>query len=212
MVVVTSLGPPDEGVMHTETETTAYINEKCIGQGTLYISEARVSWVGGGSPAGDGHKFSLEYPHVALHAVSRDVASFPHVENLYLMIDAKLIDSDGSGGSVTPISTDHDDESSGSSENDGGEADTMTEIRFAPRNKDRLQDMFKAMSACQALHPDPGDENDDGEDENGEDDEEDEDEDGGMFDDAEEGDDEAGGPEGPHSNGEQQQQQQPMDE
>ena len=66
MVVVTSLGPPEEGIHHKEEKTTTYINEKNIGKGTLYVSESRVSWVGD-----VGHKFSLEYPHISLHAVSR---------------------------------------------------------------------------------------------------------------------------------------------
>ena len=66
MVVVTSLGPPEEGIHHKEEGTTTYVNEKCLGKGTLYISESRVSWVGDA-----GHKFSLEYPHISLHAISR---------------------------------------------------------------------------------------------------------------------------------------------
>ena len=66
MVVVSSLGPPEEGIHHTEECTTTYVNEKCLGKGTLYVSESRVSWVGDA-----GHKFSLEYPHISLHAVSR---------------------------------------------------------------------------------------------------------------------------------------------
>ena len=66
MVVVSSLGPPEEGIHHTEEGTTTYVNEKCLGKGTLYVSESRVSWVGDA-----GHKFSLEYPHISLHAVSR---------------------------------------------------------------------------------------------------------------------------------------------
>ena len=66
MVVVTSLGPPEEGIHHKEENTTTYVNEKSLGKGTLYVSESRVSWVGD-----RGHQFSLEYPHISLHAVSR---------------------------------------------------------------------------------------------------------------------------------------------
>ena len=36
-----------------------------------------------------GQGFSLEYPAVSLHAVSRDPTAFPQ-ENLYLMVDANL--------------------------------------------------------------------------------------------------------------------------
>jgi len=192
MVVVTSLGPPEEGLRHTEPNTLTYINEKGLGKGSLYISESRVSWVGDA-----GHKFSLEYEHIALHAVSRDTSGFPHSEHLYLMIDKKLVDSDGMPTPTsTPESSDVDDED----EADDGE--DMTEIRFVPENKDCLQDLFKAMSECQALHPDPADSDQEAEADmeggEGEDDDEEgegEGEDGeddagaGQFDDAEEGQD-----------------------
>ena len=85
MVVVSSLGPPEEGVVLKESGVATFINEKRLGKGTLHISEARVTWVGE-----TGHTFSLEYNHIALHAVSRDLTVFPHTECLYLMIDAKL--------------------------------------------------------------------------------------------------------------------------
>ena len=41
MVVLTRLGPPEEGVRHKEESTSVYVNEKCLGKGVLYISEAR---------------------------------------------------------------------------------------------------------------------------------------------------------------------------
>merc|ERR1711874_795334 len=79
-----------------------YINRKQLGMGVLYISEARVSWVGI-----QGQGFSLEYPHIALHAVSRDLTVF-HQECLYLMIDVRLVDEMGTPMS-TPTSSDADD-------------------------------------------------------------------------------------------------------
>ena len=91
MVVVSNLGPPEAGIVVEEPKVQTYINEKNLGAGKLYISEARVSWVGD-----SGHTFSLEYNHIALHAVSRDVAVFPNAECLYLMIDVKLVDSEPS--------------------------------------------------------------------------------------------------------------------
>ena len=94
MVVVTSLGPPEEGVRLKVDNVATFINRKQLGMGALYISEARVSWVGI-----QGQGFSLEYPHIALHAVSRDLTQF-HQECLYLMIDVRLVDETG-----TPMST-----------------------------------------------------------------------------------------------------------
>ena len=102
MVVVSSLGPPEEGVRLKVKNTGVYINRKQLGMGVLYISEARVSWVGI-----QGQGFSLEYPHIALHAVSRDLTQF-HQECLYLMIDVRLVDEMGTPMS-TPTSSDADD-------------------------------------------------------------------------------------------------------
>ena len=78
---------------------TTFINEKRVGKGTLYISEARVTWCGDASA--NNHTFSLEYNHISLHAISRDLMVFPHTECLYMMIDTKLVDSEPS----TPVST-----------------------------------------------------------------------------------------------------------
>ena len=100
MVVVSSLGPPEEGMVHKEMNVTTFINEKRLGKGTLYISEARVTWVGDVSAA--NHTFSLEYNHISLHAISRDTMVFPHTECLYMMIDAKLVDSEPTTPTSTP--------------------------------------------------------------------------------------------------------------
>jgi len=190
MVVVTSLGPPEEGMRHVEPNTLTYINEKGLGKGKLYISESRVSWVGDG---GSGHQFSLTYEHISLHAVSRDRSTFPNSEHLYLMIDKKLTDSEGMPTPTsTPESSDIDDDS----ESDGDASD-MTEIRFVPENKACLQDLFKHMSDCQALHPDPENDEEDemgeegGDDEDGDEQEEGDGDNGGQFDDAEEDEEEA---------------------
>jgi len=175
MVVVTSLGPPEEGVRLKVENTGVFINRKQLGMGVLYISEARVSWVGI-----QGQGFSLEYPHIALHAVSRDLTVF-HQECLYLMIDVRLVDEMGTPMS-TPTSSDADD-SGNEDDSDGG----MTEIRFVPDDRGMLDTMFATMSECQALHPDTED--------SGEEEEEGEDEEPGMYDDAEE--DVNGGGDGP---------------
>ncbi len=187
MVVLTRLGPPEEGIRHRQEATAVFVNERPLGRGALYISEARLSWVG---DAGQG--FSLEYPHVALHAIQRaHPAAFPE-DNLYLVIDVRLVESDET---PTPSSTPNgsDDESEdGLAANDKG----MTEIRFVPEDKTKLGEMFAAMSACQALHPDPADSSEEGEGEEQEEaeaeaaeqEQEEEEEEEGMFDDAEEGD------------------------
>lgn len=186
MVVVSSLGPPEEGVVLKEPGVTTFINEKRIGKGTLHISEARVTWVGDASVG--QHTFSLEYNHIALHAISRDVTVFPNTECLYLMIDAKLVDSEPSTPRSTPETSDDEDE-----DGEGG----MTEIRFSPDDKSKLQSMFTAMSQCQALHPDQeaAEDAEDEEEEDGGGEEDDENGDG-MYDDAEENEEGADGDNG----------------
>merc|ERR1711997_978353 len=137
MVVVTSLGPPDEGVRLKVENVATFLNRQQLGMGTLYISEARVSWVGI-----QGRGFSLEYPHIALHAVSRDLTQF-HQECLYLMIDVSLVDETG-----TPMTTPTSSEAGSDSENED-ESDGMTEIRFVPDDATSLDSMFTSMSECQ---------------------------------------------------------------
>ena len=65
--------------------------------------------------------FSLEYPHIAMHAIHKNAAEFPR-PNLYLIIDVRLVDSDGT---PTPESSHH-----GSDNEDEGDPDPgITEIR-----------------------------------------------------------------------------------
>lgn len=49
------------------------------------IFYSRLSWVNSSS----GQGFSLEYPHIALHAVSRDLQAYPS-ECLYILIDTEI--------------------------------------------------------------------------------------------------------------------------
>ncbi|XP_064456185.1 methylosome subunit pICln-like [Ornithodoros turicata] len=138
MVILTSFPPPAEGIRHREEATEAFIQSRQLGKGTLFIAESRLSWVGENNTG-----FSLEYPSVALHAVSRDLTSFPQ-ECLYLMIDGDLDEAE-------PLANEN-------SDNENNTDDPISsEIRFVPENKSSLDAMYKAMSECQALHPDPTD-------------------------------------------------------
>ncbi|KAF4533290.1 hypothetical protein B566_EDAN004410 [Ephemera danica] len=144
MVVLSSFLTPTEGIRHEQPNTVSYLNTRQLGKGTLYITESRVSWRD--STSGEG--FSLEYPHITLHAVSRDLTSFPQ-ECLYLMLDADVEKTGGDSGSEE----DEDD--------DAG----MTEIRFIPDDKGVLNLLFDVVKDCQTLHPDPEDSFSDAEDE-----------------------------------------------
>ncbi|XP_048748215.1 methylosome subunit pICln-like [Ostrea edulis] len=141
-MILTELDVPTEGVRHVQDETTAYVEGTNQGNGSLYITESLLTW-----RSSNGQGFSLQYPAISLHAVSRDLAAFSQ-ECLYLMVDGKLTGDTDTGH-----------RSSGEEEVIGPfEGDTpTTEIRFAPSDKGCLDAMFNAMSDCQTLHPDEQD-------------------------------------------------------
>ncbi|KAL0973110.1 hypothetical protein UPYG_G00199080 [Umbra pygmaea] len=151
MVLLSSVPPPSEGVRHKQAETTAVIDGKVLGAGTLYVSETRLSWFDG-----SGMSFSLEYPTISLHAISRDLSAYPQ-EHLYVMVNAKL--NDENEAEMQENAHDEEDEDNSGDED---ESEVITEIRFIPSDKAALESMFSAMCECQALHPDPDDEDSDG--------------------------------------------------
>ncbi|XP_050991882.1 methylosome subunit pICln isoform X1 [Labeo rohita] len=162
MVVLKSLHPPSEGVRLQQAETTAVLDGKRLGAGTLFVAEAHLSWFDG-----SGMGFCLEYPSISLHAISRDLSSFPE-EHLYVMVNAKL-DDEAEAEQQDKASDDagEDDEES-DSDSDSEDSGTITEIRFVPSDKAALEPMFSAMCDCQALHPDPEDADTDDDDYEGE--------------------------------------------
>ncbi|CAL9684862.1 unnamed protein product [Knipowitschia caucasica] len=141
MVVLKQLPLPSEGVRHQQPETTAVMNGERLGCGTLFVAETRLSWFDG-----SGLGFSLEYPSIGLHAISKDVSAYPQ-EHLYVMVNGELSEENQS---EMPAEEDEDEE---------GKA--ITELRFVPSDKSALEPMFSAMCECQALHPDPDDQDSD---------------------------------------------------
>nr|XP_039322582.1 methylosome subunit pICln-like isoform X4 [Saimiri boliviensis boliviensis] len=73
---------PAEGLLRQQPDTEAVL--KGLGTGTLYIAESRLSWLDG-----SGLGFSLEYPTISLHALSRDRSDYLG-EHLYVMVNAKF--------------------------------------------------------------------------------------------------------------------------
>uniref|UniRef100_A0A8C0Z8M6 Methylosome subunit pICln n=1 Tax=Cyanistes caeruleus TaxID=156563 RepID=A0A8C0Z8M6_CYACU len=76
--------PPADGVRHQQPDTEALLAGRSLGAGTLYIAESRLSWL-----ENSGVGFSLDYPTISLHAVSRDLSAYPR-EHLYVMVNAKF--------------------------------------------------------------------------------------------------------------------------
>ncbi|CAN2390493.1 cell volume homeostasis [Pristimantis euphronides] len=151
---LSSFPPPAEGVRRLQPGTEAVLSGERLGSGTLYIAESRLSWLSG---AGVG--FSLEYPSISLHAISRDTAAYPE-EHLYVMVTSRLTDNDAKEAKMKDGDSEHNGQEDDSSEDDDDE-EPITEIRFVPENKSDLSEMFSAMCDCQALHPDPEDEDSD---------------------------------------------------
>ncbi|TRY99159.1 hypothetical protein DNTS_033986 [Danionella cerebrum] len=118
MVVLKSFPPPSEGVRLLQADTAAVLDGQRLGSGTLFVAEAHLSWFDG-----SGMGFSLEYPSISLHAISRDLSAFPE-EHLYVMVNAKL--DEGSQQAKDPNEEE---------ESDDEESGVITEIRFVPGDK-----------------------------------------------------------------------------
>lgn len=141
---IRNLVPPSAGIRHEQAETTVVWNGEGLGSGTLYVADTIVAWCDG-----YGKGFSLEYPSISLHAISRDLTAYPK-EHLYVMVSAQFKEN----AEKDELGDDSSDE-----ENDKDEdfVNKVTEIRFVPSDIASLGPMFLAMSECQALHPDPDD-------------------------------------------------------
>uniref|UniRef100_A0A9L0RRB2 Methylosome subunit pICln n=1 Tax=Equus caballus TaxID=9796 RepID=A0A9L0RRB2_HORSE len=120
-----------------------------LGEGAMFSPTVpapprlRLSWLDG-----SGLGFSLEYPTISLHAVSRDLNAYPR-EHLYVMVNAQF--EEESKESVADEEEDDSDD----------DVEPIAEFRFVPNDKSALEAMFTAMCECQALHPDPEDEDSD---------------------------------------------------
>uniref|UniRef100_A0A8C5P8C8 Methylosome subunit pICln n=1 Tax=Leptobrachium leishanense TaxID=445787 RepID=A0A8C5P8C8_9ANUR len=106
---------------------------------------SRLAWLNG-----SGLGFSLEYPSVSLHAISRDTTAYPQ-EHLYVMVNSKLVENEVEDSNMSNEEEEESDD----------DEEPITEIRFVPAEKSDLGEMFSAMCDCQALHPDPEDDDSD---------------------------------------------------
>ncbi|KAJ7410755.1 Methylosome subunit pICln [Pitangus sulphuratus] len=138
--------PPADGVRHQQPDTEALLAGRSLGAGTLYIAESRLSWL-----ENSGVGFSLDYPTISLHAVSRDLSAFPR-EHLYVMVNAKFEEET----KEAPMAEGEEEE-----DDSDDDVEPIAEFRFVPNDKSALEAMFSAMCECQALHPDPDDDDSD---------------------------------------------------
>ncbi|KAM8975827.1 methylosome subunit pICln [Pelodytes ibericus] len=145
--VLSSFSPPADGVRRLQPGTEAVVSGKGLGPGTLYIAESRLAWLNG-----SGLGFILEYPSISLHAISRDTTAYPE-EHLYVMVNKKIGDNESKEQTMN--------EDGEEEEESDDDEEPITEIRFVPAEKSDLGEMFTAMCDCQALHPDPEDQDSD---------------------------------------------------
>ncbi|KAG8763652.1 hypothetical protein FRC11_014629 [Ceratobasidium sp. 423] len=103
-------------------------------KGTLYVIESALAFVW---PSGTG--FTVEYPRITLHAVSRGESG----PSVYCQLDESL---NGPGA----LGADEEQEDS-----------EMREMKIIPSNPESVEPIFEALSQCAALHPDPNDEGED---------------------------------------------------
>ncbi|XP_027704059.1 methylosome subunit pICln isoform X2 [Vombatus ursinus] len=140
---------PEDGLRQQQPDTEAVLDGKGLGTGTLYIAESRLSWLDG-----SGIGFSLDYPTISLHAVSRDLNAYPQ-EHLYVMVNARFGEEEPKELKETSMAEGEEDEDSDE------DIEPIAEFRFVPSDKSALEALFAAMCECQALHPDPEDEDSD---------------------------------------------------
>jgi len=123
------MDPPIEGLSVEE-----------LTNGNLYVVESVLAFVSSSS----GRGFSIQYPSITIHAVSRSGSS-PIV---YLQLQNSSADADADA----EVGKDEDLE--------------MSELKIRPLDSSTVDTIFEALSLCAALHPDPNisraDEDDEG--------------------------------------------------
>eukprot|EP00386_Alphamonas_edax_P016233 GDKI01049593.1.p1 GENE.GDKI01049593.1~~GDKI01049593.1.p1 ORF type:complete len:217 (-),score=71.36 GDKI01049593.1:142-792(-) len=141
----------EEEITAEETNTHMYINDKCEGKGTMYLTTKRVMWV---NSEDSSKAWCVDYPTVVIHAVSSDTAVCPR-PCLYCQLD---------GYDPDACAAESEGEEEGGEETQEETHDGPTELRFAPENETRLQHLFKCFCEMAALNPDPmgGDDTDAG--------------------------------------------------
>ncbi|KAL1528437.1 hypothetical protein AB1Y20_009784 [Prymnesium parvum] len=155
--------------------------------GILMVTTQRVIWVPEGDAVGSS-AFSLYYPAIVMHAISRDTSDFPSA-CIYMQLDGEQrfggiatgangaesagvpMDTGSAVGEVNSHTSGNDDDDENN--DDEGEADgnEAHEVRLVPVDVDEssggldgaLERLFKALSEGAALNPDedPSDEEDD---------------------------------------------------
>ncbi|QRV89853.1 hypothetical protein RhiJN_17871 [Ceratobasidium sp. AG-Ba] len=136
----TSFGDIPPVLRHTQSDVQIVFDPPIAGlegdeKGTLYVIESVLAFAW---PSGTG--FTIEYPRITLHAVSRSDT----VTSVYCQLDESDLATNGAA------------------ENEDEDSE-MREMKIIPSDPASVDAIFEALSQCAALHPDPNDdEGDDG--------------------------------------------------
>ncbi|KZT68504.1 hypothetical protein DAEQUDRAFT_671393 [Daedalea quercina L-15889] len=115
--VSVTIDPPIEGFLSED-----------LSSGTLYVIDSALVFM-----SASGRGWSVEYPSITLHAISR-AESGP---SIYCQLDEAAALADGNA----PI--------------DEGVDTEMKELIIVPKDAAALEPIFEALSLCASLHPDP---------------------------------------------------------
>ncbi|EDW72011.1 uncharacterized protein Dwil_GK10720 [Drosophila willistoni] len=167
MVIITPVSAPEHGLLYTANNIKLKLGEKIVGDGTVYIAQNSLSWQPSDLPDG----ISINWTEVSLHGISSNPRKC-----IYFMLDNKVewdgVYGSGQNGNENgigePQSRDDVDEGNESDEDDDGvdnfedaldneQFDAVTECWLLPDDIHSVDTMYRAMTTCQALHPDSAD-------------------------------------------------------
>ncbi|KAH8869247.1 Methylosome subunit pICln isoform 1 [Schistosoma japonicum] len=158
-----------------QSNISLYEDSSLIDSGTLKISEECFSW------EGVSKQFFIPYSQITLHAIAKNTVDqtgdqpnnlFPY-PHLLVMVDGDRVWDPNSASNLSNVKLE--DEQDGmivdeadSSEVENSDSDRASDcpgstsvLRLVPQNSEQLEDMYKALAECQALNPDPEDDNSD---------------------------------------------------
>ncbi|KAJ1948814.1 Methylosome subunit pICln [Linderina pennispora] len=139
--------PDTAAIRHTVDSTQCVFDPPLAAHtdttGTLYITEHALMYFS----AAESFGFSIDYQGIVIHAISRSEEQSTG-SSLYCQLDCAF-------PNTRSENEDSDDEEDG---------EEFSEVRFFPSSADDVDTMFRIMSECAALNPDPDMEESDDED------------------------------------------------
>ncbi|SPP75045.1 methylosome subunit pICln [Drosophila guanche] len=169
MVLITPVSAPEHGLLYTANNIKLKMGDNIVGEGTIYIAQNSLSFQPSDLPDG----ISIEWKQVSLHGISSNPRKC-----IYFMLDHKvewngvyggnpqqlIVNGQNGGGAEADV-----DEGNGSDEHDEDDEnfedavdeqfEEVTECWLLPEDIHTVDTMYRAMTMCQAMHPDSADSN-----------------------------------------------------